>query len=328
MENPALQTTTLTYSFQEVTFSRRLQRFCLEQTYRWFVDPQSDPDFIMRVFGSIPCLHKPQAVERTYQKVLRAGVGDALESNVVPFYSVGGAGTHYPRVDEHGRSVYPVNMHKPRKTKTGRMSTMKSRLRSTCGAGPDDGDGEERIESYLKRLELDGGDWFDCHDVQGYLNEMGILLDEASLSSMSSTSSPGVVEIPATTMQSIYGLSDRPTNSRRSREFYSEENLLHLNTWGEEDEEEAIKDIPSANDDDLNIGEVSSAEWYILDIEHFFNREFQCTYIFQQERSPANKEQTVLLQNVRILGRAPGFRRRDVDAALRSAVRQQTNSLL
>ncbi|KAI9924944.1 hypothetical protein ASPWEDRAFT_45067 [Aspergillus wentii DTO 134E9] len=261
--SPLFQATVHSYSFQEAGFYRKLQRFCLEHTYRWLIDPQSDPKFIIRVFGLLPCIAEKQVVKRNFQKVLRSEVSAPLELTFIPFYCIGGAGTHYPRTGDDGRPKYPDNMRVPRRI-------LRRVLESMFGASACDTD--ERIESQLKRLDLDG-DWFDCHDVQGYLEQMGIILDKSS----------NLVEVPASTVPLLYG-PHRWSNRRSSRAAdLLDEALLDdlIEPWGGNGNTEA--------------------SGYVLDVEHFFNS---------------------LLRNVRLLGRAPGFRRGDVDAALKTALRK------
>lgn len=163
---------TSTYSHQERTLARRLHRISLEQTYAWFRDRSTSPAWIVRVFGLLPCLPQPDCVERTYQRVLRGGIDDSLEVLVMPFYGIGGAGTHYPRRDAAGSPVYPENMREPKRILNRAVGGM-------LGREYEDAASESGRQRQLQRLGFDG-DWFDCHDVQGYLESLGITLDGTS----------------------------------------------------------------------------------------------------------------------------------------------------
>ncbi|CAG8010115.1 unnamed protein product [Penicillium nalgiovense] len=138
---------------------------------------------------------------------------------------------------------------------------------------------DERIRS----LDLDG-QWFDCHDVQGYLEHRGLVLDGSGLR----------LGVPESLVGALYGFSpDRSTVSS----LYA-----------------------SPDGTPVTKMESESLTSYTLDVECFFDRELTvdnfvpCVFINITDMS------LVLLANLRILGRAPGFRLWDVDAALRSAI--------
>lgn len=155
---------TCSYSYHESTFAHRLHRFSLEKTYSWLLDTTSPPAWITHVFGLLPCLPDKNAVQRNYRRVLQAGSGESLEVRVLPFYSVGGAGMHYPRRDADGRPVYPENTRRPNRILGRAVNAM---------FGVDVGGQKEQ---QLQMLDF-VGEWFDCHDVQGYLEHLGIELD-------------------------------------------------------------------------------------------------------------------------------------------------------
>ncbi|KAJ5105509.1 hypothetical protein NUU61_002856 [Penicillium alfredii] len=275
--NRLLPTSTIyTYSHQERDLSHRLHRFSLEHIYRWLTDPGSDPALLSRVFGLFPCIHDMPGVKRSLRRVLQSEIGSALEMAKLPFYTLGGAGTHFPRRDQDGQPVYPDNMRRPGKI-------LRRLARILCRGGIQDWDedwsgdkepwcGEEKgkrvsEEDRLRSLDLDG-DWFDCHDVQGYLEHRGIVLDGSSLR----------LEVPAATVGALYGFSlDRAV----SFPYSSPEEISP---------DDSIKE------------QSSTPSTHVLDVECFFN---------------------LLLVNLRILGRAPGFRLWDVDAALRGAIHRR-----
>lgn len=116
------------------------------------------------MFGLLPCLPDKNAVQRNYRRVLQAGSGESLEVRVLPFYSIGGAGMHYPRRDANGRPVYPENTRRPNRILGRAVNAMFG------------GDVGGQKEQQLQMLDF-VGEWFDCHDVQGYLEHLGIELD-------------------------------------------------------------------------------------------------------------------------------------------------------
>lgn len=198
-------TTIYTYSYQESDLSRRLQRFCLEHTYRWLSDPHSNPTLTSRVFGLIPCIHDMPGIRRSYRRVLHAEIGGPLEVDKLPFYKLGGAGTHYPRIGVDGEPIYPEKLRRP-----GKILRRMTRILQRGGIQDWDEDWSGNVEprigeedgmamsdvDRLRALDLDG-EWFDCHDVQGYLEDRGVILDGSLM----------WMEVPASTVGLLYGFS-------------------------------------------------------------------------------------------------------------------------
>ncbi|GAB1207468.1 hypothetical protein APSETT445_006188 [Aspergillus pseudonomiae] len=169
IERPLNGSGTFTYSYNESTFARRLHRYCIEYAYQLFTDPRTDPQDIYRVFRLVSCLRQEDKMARCLATLLSAGPKEPLERPKVPFYCIGGAGTHYPQVQPDGKPLYPENMRLP-----GRV------LGSIPGSAPemDNKPSAEKRQELLKIYGLDGT-WLDCRDVQGYLEEKGFCLDDS-----------------------------------------------------------------------------------------------------------------------------------------------------
>ncbi|KAL2810039.1 thioesterase-like superfamily-domain-containing protein [Aspergillus granulosus] len=157
---PHLQVGQYTYAFQESRFARQLQRYCLEQAYQLLFTetPQADPREIYRVFRLVPCVQDRGKTEPYFRRLLTGGCTDSLELLGLPFYKVGGAGTHFPDVDVEGNAVYPVNSRMPRRI-----------LGILPCAGMEDKLADQALVAYGL-----GGEWFDCRDVEGYLRQQGV----------------------------------------------------------------------------------------------------------------------------------------------------------
>ncbi|KAH8431707.1 uncharacterized protein LDX57_009362 [Aspergillus melleus] len=170
IEKPLSGSSTQTHSFHETDFSRRLQRYCLEYTWRIFVDPNANPQEFYRVFRLVPCIRYSDKMRPYLQCLVRSGSHESLDIAAAPFYCIGGAGTHYPR-RLNGEPVYPENMRLPRRILS---------ILPHSGAKDDmvDASIDDR-DTLLKALGLHGI-WLDCHDVQGYLEEKGLALDGPS----------------------------------------------------------------------------------------------------------------------------------------------------
>ncbi|KAJ5890060.1 hypothetical protein N7504_010870 [Penicillium tannophilum] len=268
-------TTIYTYSHQESNLSRRLHRFCLEHTYRWLTDPHSDPVSMTRAFGLLPCIHDIPGVCRNFRRVLQSEIGSPLDSFKLPFYTLGGAGTHYPRAESLNNVRRPGKILR-RLARILRRGGIRDWDEDWSGdAEPDDRPENVALramskEEQLRSLDLDG-DWFDCYDVQGYLEHRGVVLDGPSLS----------LEVPAATVGELYGISS-DTSASQLYGSASEDSPSEMSGW-----------------------RYLSQSTYVLDVECFFD---------------------LLLANFRILGRAPGFRSWDVDAALRTAIHRRSFS--
>ncbi|KAF7589550.1 hypothetical protein BBP40_004173 [Aspergillus hancockii] len=105
-----------------------------------------------------------------FQRLVSAGTKDALELPTLPFYAIGGAGTHYPRQDGMGNPVYPSNTRLPKRV----LGVFQA-----IGAMTASGQGSNQ-QNYLELCGY-GGEWFDCRDVEGYLREKGVDLDGSCL---------------------------------------------------------------------------------------------------------------------------------------------------
>ncbi|EHA19380.1 hypothetical protein ASPNIDRAFT_179166, partial [Aspergillus niger ATCC 1015] len=138
------------YAFCESRFARQLHRYTLEYAYRLFTDPRSNPSIIYRVFRLVPCIQDPQKTQPRFKQLLMGGCTDPLEVPGLPFYGVGGAGTHFQGVD----GDVPRNRRMPGRV-LGVMDTSKSR--------------GDVLEVYGL-----GGTWFDCRDVEGFLESVGV----------------------------------------------------------------------------------------------------------------------------------------------------------
>lgn len=160
--------TDYTYSFQEISFSRRLHRYCLEHTYRLFIRPGTDPRTVYRVFRLVSCIADKSKMQPYFENLLRRRAGESLEILSLPFYTIGGAGTHYPRKDGSGKPVFPENMRLPKRI-------LGSLPLSVTGALNQ----EQSYQGFLDIMGY-GGVWFDSYDVETYLKERGIVLDSLS----------------------------------------------------------------------------------------------------------------------------------------------------
>ena len=138
-----------TYSFQETTFARRLQRATVERGYHLLSTAQMRPATFIRVFRlSLLYSTREMLLEKFHRALLRTSE-EPIETYQTPFIHLGGAGMHYNtgRV-RNGYIVKPG----PLQSQATLVST------ETSGAMYD-------IELDLNEYE---GEWFDANDVEGY----------------------------------------------------------------------------------------------------------------------------------------------------------------
>jgi hypothetical protein len=115
----------------------------------------------------VSCIRDREKTYPYFKRLVTGGIGDKLELPGLPFYCIGGAGTHYPPKDEFGNAIYPPNRRMPRRI-LGSMAIAERFL---------DGDTGFNQQKVLETFGL-GGQWFDCRDVEGYLSERGVSLEQ------------------------------------------------------------------------------------------------------------------------------------------------------
>ncbi|QDS70645.1 hypothetical protein FKW77_000891 [Venturia effusa] len=151
-----------TYSFQETTFARRLQRAALERGFHLLSNAELRPHAYDRVFRLSLMYHSRDNLIAKFRAALSRDPGHAIETYQTPFIHLGGAGTHY----NTGR-VYNGYIVKP-----GPLQRQVT-LESVDGTGM-----PQEIEDF--DLGAYEGQWFDSNDVEGYLESKGLHIDPQS----------------------------------------------------------------------------------------------------------------------------------------------------
>ncbi|KAL6706403.1 hypothetical protein ACN47E_005509 [Coniothyrium glycines] len=326
-----------TYSFNEPTFARRLTRAVLETGLRLLMHADIRPAALSHVFKlSLPYFTPDQLIVR-FQKMLARNIYEDLENSDTPFIRLGGAGTHYPRRDAAGNIVLLRNSWTVRQI--GPLERRMARIQNL-----EDGQYQD-----LEGVDLSGyaGEWFDANDVEGYLEEKfafkldprsslaACLIEEPEVFSMTqsafrppsishstSTDSSEVVTPPPTTLDGQldvvpFGL-DISMNTASTMKFPS--------------------DFPKANGYDMCYNQTLE-----LDLAPDFNYGFMDTSnmdlgldvigeSFDSRVVPRQKKKKKsawvdvsrlvdeIVKHSVCLGRAPGFRKKDVDMAVQKAL--------
>lgn len=160
-----------TYSHDETTFARRLTRASLETGFHLLGSATQRPAALEYVFRlSLPYMTLDQLLER-FKKLLARGTDEELDFWSTPFIHLGGAGTHYPRKDVNGNIIKLPNTWTVRRI--GPIDKKMVRAENS----------EDPSQSHDLNIDLTGfeGEWFDAHDVEGYLeHEKGVRINPRS----------------------------------------------------------------------------------------------------------------------------------------------------
>jgi hypothetical protein len=150
-----------TYSYEEPTFARRLTRAGLEAGFQVLSAASIRPSLLDRVFRLSLAYHSIDQLRARFKVMLSRNINEELDFEETPFIHLGGAGTHYPRKDVNGNVITKRNNWTVRQV--GPLEKRLVRAENVI-----DGTVE-----YIRDLDLSGleGEWFDAHDVQGYLEE-------------------------------------------------------------------------------------------------------------------------------------------------------------
>ncbi|KAJ4366192.1 hypothetical protein N0V83_007827 [Neocucurbitaria cava] len=350
-----------TYSFEETTFARRLTRAAIETGFQLLSSANPRPAAVNYVFKlSLPYFTKEQLRAR-FKMMLSKTTNEELDWWEAPFIHLGGAGTHYPRRDALGHIVQIKNSWTVRPL--GPLERRMTRLESV-----EDGRWED-----LDGVDLTGfeGEWFDAHDVQGYLEEQyACKLDPKSSFSACVIDDEGVSE--AATTPGLLSQYDASTRRRGSDEESNSPSLTHSFTSRSTSSSSSASITPPTkafdqpdppfgldmsfnNAPTLNYPsdfpklvnyDISFDQTLGLDLAPGFDYGFAATgggwsadvtlgadlmgadveIVKQKQKKSAWVDVSVLLneiiKNGVCLGRAPGFRRKDVDTAVQKALIQ------
>ncbi|KAF2215579.1 hypothetical protein CERZMDRAFT_104841 [Cercospora zeae-maydis SCOH1-5] len=155
------------FAHKESTFARRLHRLAIERAYQLVLNFERNPITYARVFRLSLMSRDREKLMGMLRKSLDRSADESLDQDS-DLIHVGGAGTHYPKRDEHGnwkpkKSSWYIGIIGPQ---------MLARLENAA---------KDRI-SVDMTVEIAGmeGEWLDPYDVEGYLAEKGIYIDPSA----------------------------------------------------------------------------------------------------------------------------------------------------
>lgn len=175
-----------TYSFQESSFVRRLRRRCLEEGYCLLSDTRRDPGRIAHIFRFSLGFRNRETVRARYATALSRSDIENVDSGTrngnnsdnyrqvaIPLnYHVGNAGTHFPP----SRGTSPNSFPSISSTSENQMQPVSEFIGPWSFHFADPPHDKTSIEELLVSNDM-AGEWFNATDVDGYLRQMGILID-------------------------------------------------------------------------------------------------------------------------------------------------------
>ncbi|BDD55497.1 hypothetical protein MPDQ_006066 [Monascus purpureus] len=182
------------YRFEEFTFAHRLQRSVVERGYLFLKTANVGPALFAKTFGFLINILTRDQITAFFEIRFRQGIWAADEWNI-PFVSLGGAGTHYPRQFRTNEVTFPIRMV-PEAAK-------------------------QHIDPEDMRCE-----WFDVYDVQGYLEEKGLIPGDSLAFSNSMTPSFMMQSANTNTSGVVAGMDSFPQPVGRRRMVTVDESYL------------------------------------------------------------------------------------------------------
>ncbi|KAK0616654.1 hypothetical protein B0T14DRAFT_538487 [Immersiella caudata] len=160
-----------TYTSQEATFGRRLQRFACERALVLISMPHPPAERFNSVFGFCLLMETKEDIHKRLRKVVGRSIQENLFNWQYPFHSLGGAGTHFGS----------GGVETERAGNQGTIDVLKPHNTSGYGAGPFGSGVSDVRDSMLgkdMRMELPGfgGDFYDCDEAELYLRQRGVTI--------------------------------------------------------------------------------------------------------------------------------------------------------
>ncbi|TGO15942.1 hypothetical protein BTUL_0034g00660 [Botrytis tulipae] len=314
-----------THSYFELSFARRVHRATMEQGYKLLTMPNPPQQRFEKVFGY--CLKfqtKEECIAR-FQRIMNTSSKESLQEWRYPLVHLGGSGTYYPNQDsDTDNELMP-------KFRTGfSMGPFPTVITPLL----------ENISSDMK-CTLPGfeGEFFDPNDVEGYLRGHGFdlhpgadyITGQIELEVSSGAHSPGTAStdsiFPPTprspvgkvldgTNQNAYNLDYINGNLNKEAQSSGISQFMAFPSWN--------ASIPrGANPFDLSgpIFDGTAGP----DSETSSPKVSTTSKRYTEKRTVTIKVETLIKELIDIaccLGRSPGYRRADIDAAIITAARE------
>ncbi|EUC46710.1 hypothetical protein COCMIDRAFT_35701 [Bipolaris oryzae ATCC 44560] len=310
-----------TYNYNESTVGRRLARAAVETGFAVLTHLNYSPAVINYIFRLNFPHYNVEQIKQRFQQIMSKTVIEDLDWFEAPFAPLGGAGTHYPRRDAAGNIISRKGFWGP--------EWIGPREKKMEGWG----NGEGRAAQYLSEVDLAGfeGEWFDAHDVQGYLEEhyackfnpsssfaecLIDIEDEGrtnSLANMSQQAQPneGATANNGFGIDTSFGGTPAPKYAGGFTQLVNHD-ISFDQTLGLD--LAPGFDYGFANNTNFGTGPGLCAMGDDLDGLQVVKQRKRCAWI------DVSRLIFEIVKNAVCLGRGPGFRRKDVDRAVREAL--------
>ena len=318
IERPLKASTPYSYSFQETTFARRLHRLCLEHAFWAVTNPNTDPAHVARIFRLTLTYSNKKGIIARFQSVLNRKAGERLEALENPFFRIGGAGTHFPRQDERGNPIYPPNSFSAARA-FGPLPQGETNIAKEI----------QSPDQLLESLGLDGV-WFDTHDVEEYLKTKGIYLTgqssfvevDPTMLAQNPPRPPSGSDSSSIPTMSGSQMPDMPTPSSHS--LGGDFSLFGQGLPGPSCPQHGLLMPNRKRFDSETVG--STDQGWAVGVPPSRGPTPALSEVAQRNRRPLTLDVNTMLARLAekgtCLGRAPGFRREEVDRMLLMALQE------
>ncbi|KAB8302350.1 hypothetical protein EYC80_005779 [Monilinia laxa] len=316
-----------THSYFELSFARRVHRATIEQGYRLLTMKNPPPaSRFQEVFGFCLTYETKEESEARFRKALGSSAKEPLQEWRAPFVHLGGAGTYYPN---QGPTTDNELMPKFR---TGfSMGPFSASFTPT----------RESINSDM-RCTIPGfeGEFFDSNDVEGYLKGHGFnnlppaadfITGQIDLEDLSGPDSPETASTDSRfppTPRSPAGKRFDETNQDPYNFDYFD---CDMSKEVQADSASSFIPFQSWNTNNSKVGSPFDITGPIFDATNGPNSG-DTIPIFNANKKRYTEKRMVTIRvetlirelaaHARCLGRTPGFRRADVNAAIVTAARE------
>ncbi|MCJ1379126.1 hypothetical protein MMC17_002226 [Xylographa soralifera] len=313
---------TWTYSFQESTFSRRLLRSSYERAYYLLTNPNTPKSEVHRRFRFAFHFYDVQRIATHLRERLMKSNKESLENWNVPLLHLGGAGLHFPRVVPEGEDPLPDNWEAaqsvgPHKPRNPELSVS-------------DQDFPDKVPEYAKV----GGEWFDSNDVEEYLRTKGLFLD----GQMSVAEIEVEDQVPSLAGDFMVG----SPNSLSGESFVDPQSPRSTNDMvpslfpqatdyfcGTSSTGQLISFDATAMDSDIAFtwpveASLKSTDAFHMNASNMFPELATFDFVPHKRKVRIDVDRLLDALNEKsiCLGRSPGYRREDVDAALSKVLQE------
>lgn len=287
-----------TYSFSEFSFARRIHRSASQKAFALISATHPNEKLVQRIFGICLLYETREEIKARLKRTVENSTKDSLHQWRHPFVHIGGAGTFYPMHD------HDINGELMPKFRTGfSMGPFSPQIAQAQDIMADD-----------MRLRLPGyeGDYFDAHDVEGYLRGHGLDIAPAADFVTGEVDLSALAEVPSPKSSSSITTALSPKTPRSPVDTFILENSKNMDSFGLNFTKSDVMTLPfplgyTNWDKDTSATEVSNIDPIFNSLPEQNSRTGTPEFI-TSERQYGDKRTVVLNVETLIDGMAPPFK--------------------